>query len=49
LNQVSFAQFSDGSSDPSTGGNVVGSSGFGYHTAAQNSARQFQFGLKITF
>jgi hypothetical protein len=50
LNQVSFAQFSDGSSDPSGGGGVITSSNaFGFHTAAQNSARQFQFGLKITF
>ena len=50
LNQTSIAQFSDGASDPSQGGNVVGVSGFGYHnTPARTANRQFQFGLKFMF
>ena len=46
---VELAQFSDGASDPSQGGNVVGVSSFGYNTTAQNANRQFQFGLKFMF
>ena len=49
FNEVSLAQFSDGASDPSQGGGVVGVSSFGYNTTAQNANRQFQFGLKIMF
>jgi hypothetical protein len=53
FNHVNFAQFSDGSSDPSGGGNVVGLSGFGYHTSAQGdprgTQRQIQLGLKLMF
>ena len=49
FNQSYLAQFSDGASDPSQGGGVVGVSGFGYNTTAQNANRQFQFGLKFMF
>jgi hypothetical protein len=49
FNHINFLQFSDGSSDPSAGGNVVGNALFGYHNAAQGSARQIQLGMKITF
>ena len=52
FNHVNFAQFSDGTSDPSAGGGVLGVTGFGYHTAAQGTLatnRSFQFGLKLIF
>ena len=49
FNHINFAQFSDGASDPSVGGNVVGLTGFGYHDGAQGFARQIQLGLKLTF
>jgi len=49
FNHVNFAQFSDGASDPSVGGNVVGLTGFGYHVGAQGFARQIQLGLKLMF
>jgi hypothetical protein len=52
FNHVNFAQFTDGTSDPSAGGGVLGVTGFGYHTAGQGTLgtnRQFQFGLKLTF
>jgi hypothetical protein len=52
MNHINYAQFSDGASDPSGGGNVVGNSAskaFGYHSTTQGSMRQFQFGLKLAF
>ncbi len=49
FNQVNFSQFSDGSSDPSAGGNVIGKTGFGYHIDTGVPMRQLQFGMKITF
>ena len=55
FNQVSFVPFSDGSSDPSTGGGVITGGGqFGFATSGLignggSSNRQFQFGLRLTF
>jgi hypothetical protein len=49
FNNLNFLMFSDGASDPSAGGNVVGNALFGYHNAQQGNSRQFQFGLKIMF
>jgi len=55
FNHVNFAQFSDGASDPSSGGGSVTSGNtFGFTTSGQTLAgispnRQFQFGLKLLF
>jgi hypothetical protein len=55
FNHVNFNQFSDGSSDPSSGGGTVASSNaFGFATTGQllsmiSPNRQFQFGLKVMF
>ena len=55
FNHTNFAQFSDGSSDPSSGGGSVTAGGtFGFATTGQTLAgispnRQFQFGLKFMF
>jgi len=55
FNHVSYAQFTDGASDPSAGGGVVSGGGtFGFATTGQSLAgissnRQFQFGLKLAF
>ncbi len=55
FNHVNFNQFSDGSSDTSSGGGTVASSNaFGFATTGQQLSmispnRQFQFGLKLMF
>jgi hypothetical protein len=54
LNLTNIVPFSDGSSDPSAGGGVVGGGGtFGFATSGVivggSSNRQFQFGLKLMF
>ena len=55
FNHVNSNQFSDGSSDPSSGGGTVASSNaFGFSTTGQllsmiSPNRQFQFGLKLMF
>jgi len=49
LNHVNFAQFTGGSSDPSTAGETIGTNGFGHIIGSQGSMRQFQFGLKFMF
>ena len=52
FNHVNFAQFSDGSADPTVG--QGGATPFGFSTTGQqlsgvSSNRQFQFGLKLAF
>jgi len=49
FNHVNAAQFSDGSSDPSSGTGPVGGTAFGSHNSIQASMRQIQMGLKISF
>ena len=55
LNEVNILNFSDGSSDPTSGGGTLTpGGGFGYNTtgllgSGGSSNRQFQFGLKIAF